>query len=365
MKIKLIILFLILFISAAIVSFIFYQVSQPAENKLLGTEYTPSAVTPIISTSPITLDKIFSSDHSWANNLPKEKTVILIATGDVIPARSVNSQATRFNNFRWPYEKTGDVLKTADLTIINLESPLIPNCPVVNDGMIFCGDEKNIEGLTFTGVDVATLENNHIDNYGNIGVENTIRLLNSSGIKAVRENNPQVIDLKGQKFAFLAYHDLVNPQINTVSTVEDKVAQDIKQAKGSANIVIVAFHWGTEYTEQPGERQQMLAHMAIDNGADLILGNHPHWIEPAEIYKNKLIVYAHGNFIFDQMWSEKTKQGIIGRFTFYEDKLIDAEFLPIYIKDYGQPYFLDGDEKALILAEMKAISIRLATNAIQ
>ena len=324
----------------------------------MGTEYEPSLI-PTMSTPPLSLDTIFSSDHSWVNNLPKEKTVTLIATGDVIPARSVNSQATRFRNFRWPYEKTGDVLKTADLTIINLESPFIPNCPVVNDGMIFCGDEKHIEGLTFAGIDVATLENNHIENYGNTGVENTIRLLNSSGIKTVREDYPQVIDIKGLKFVFLAYHDLVNPQINTVSTIEEKIAQDIKQAKGPADIVIVAFHWGVEYTEQPGERLKMLAYMAIDNGADLILGNHPHWIEPAEIYKNKLIVYAHGNFVFDQMWSEKTKQGIIGRYTFYEDKIIDAEFLPVYIKDYGQPYFLEGEAKERILKEFYSACMKI------
>lgn len=108
-----------------------------------------------------------------------------------------------------------------------------------------------------------------------------------------------------------------------------------------------------EYTDQPTQRQKELAHLAIDTGADLVIGNHPHWIQPVEIYKNKLIVYAHGNFVFDQMWSAKTREGIIGRYTFYGDRLIDAEFLPVQINDFGQPRFLTGETKSVLLEVLK------------
>ncbi len=356
MKYKFILFFLALFISTTIASFILFQIPL-TKNKQLETNYIPSLTS--TSTLSLSLDTIFSDNHSWVNNLPKEKTITLIATGDVILARSVNYQAAKLNNFRWPYEKTAEVLRSADLTVINLESPLIPNCQLTNSGMIFCGDEKNIEGLIFAGVDVATLENNHIENYGITGIENTIKLLNETGIKTVREDSPQIIDVKGQKIVILAYHDLINPQIDTISIVEEKIVSEIKEVRKKANIVIVAFHWGVEYTKQPSIRQRFLAHLAIDNGADLILGNHPHWIQPVEIYNNKLIVYSHGNFIFDQMWSEETKKGAIGRYTFYEGKLIDAEFLPVYIKDYGQPYFWENKKKKKIISEMKTSSIKL------
>src|SRR6185437_11714659 len=108
--------------------------------------------------------------------------------------------------------------------------------------------------------------------------------------------------------------------------------------------------------------QSELAHLAIDSGADLVIGNHPQWIEPAELYKGKLITYAHGNFVFDQMWSEKTEEGIVGKYTFYDKRLIDVEYLPIKIEDYGQPYFLQGTDKQKILDQMKQDSEELANN---
>lgn len=349
-------IFIVLIVSFLTFGFFFWFQNGKSAEKIIGVSLTPTS-----SPKTLTLEKIFADDHSQTASLSAQNLITIIATGDVIPARSVNYQTIKYNDFHWAFEKTADFLKNADLTVINLESPLIPNCPIVNDGMTFCGDERHIKGLTFAGIDVATLENNHTDNYGNAGIENTIKILNDAGIKAVRENSPQTVDIKGTKFAFLAYHDLVNPQNNTVSTVEEKIANDIKQAKKSADVVIVAFHWGVEYTEQPTERQRMLAHLAIDSGADLILGNHPHQIEPVEIYKNKLIVYAHGNFVFDQMWSEETKKGVVGRYTFSDGKLVDAQFFPVYIKDYGQPYFLEGEEKEKILSQMKSTSLQLSS----
>jgi poly-gamma-glutamate synthesis protein (capsule biosynthesis protein) len=92
--------------------------------------------------------------------------------------------------------------------------------------------------------------------------------------------------------------------------------------------------------------------LAIDAGADLVIGNHPHWIQPVELYNGKLITYAHGNFVFDQEWSLETKQGVVGRYTFYDTQLVDVEFLPVLIENYGQPHFLMGAEKQFILDHM-------------
>jgi poly-gamma-glutamate synthesis protein (capsule biosynthesis protein) len=122
--------------------------------------------------------------------------------------------------------------------------------------------------------------------------------------------------------------------------------------------VVVSFHWGVEYVTEPTQRQIDLAHLAIDAGADIILGNHPHWVQPVEIYKDKCIIYAHGNFVFDQEWSEETKRGVVGRYTFYEGKLVDVEYLPIRIVDYGQPYFLKGTEAEQIMKHMKEVGGR-------
>lgn len=223
--------------------------------------------------------------------------------------------------------------------------------------MIFCGDIRHIEGLKYAGIDIVSLANNHAGNYGEKGIEETVNLLNNAGIRATGISNTEIIDVRGLHFAFLGFHELEH--VNDYIPWKEKIAGEIAEAKKNADVIIVAFHWGWEYTDRPNQRQLELAHLAIDNGADLIIGNHPHWIQPVELYKEKLIIYAHGNFIFDQMWSEKTREGIVGRYTFYDDKLIDAQFFPIYIKDYGQPQFLEGERKEKILEEMQKGSIDL------
>lgn len=306
------------------------------------------------------LEKIFSENHAWTATLSAGKITTLLATGDVIPARVVNIQATKFNNFKWPYEKTFDVLKSADITFINLETPLIKDCSLINEGFKFCGSDKNIEGLIFSGVDVASLANNHAGNFGLDAINDTKSLLENNKILVTGMNGSVYKDVRGIKFAFLGYNDIGFREDGISWAEEEKIRIEIIEAKKTADIIVVTYHWGVEYRSQPDERQKYLGHFTIDAGADLVIGNHPHWIQPIEIYKGKLITYAHGNFVFDQEWSLKTKQGVVGKYTFYDNQLIDVEFLPIQIEDYGQPYFLTGNERQKILDEMKMESLRLS-----
>jgi len=161
------------------------------------------------------------------------------------------------------------------------------------------------------------------------------------------------------KFGFLGYNDITIPQPGISNVDEKAMERQIKESRKKVDFLIVNMHWGAEYRAIPDERQKELSHFIIDSGADLIIGNHPHWIQPIEFYKNKLITYAHGNFIFDQMWSIETRQGVIGKYTFYENNLVDVKFTPIFIEDYGQPRPMDEKEKNVILNEMKNNSLNL------
>lgn len=345
--------------------FFFHQKQLPITKtpNLQSPHFSNSPTTTEPQFSPVTpsLDQIFSEDRSLISTLPNDRKRILISTGDVMPARVVNIQATKFNNFKWPYEKTAEILKSADITFINLETPLIENCPLVNDGFKFCGSDKNIEGLLFSGVDVVNLANNHTANYGLEGINSTATLLRNNGLLATGLNGPVYKDVRGIKFAFLGYNDIGYKQPGLSWADENQITSDIALAKKNSDVVIVTFHWGTEYQDQPDKRQRHLGRFTIDAGADLIIGNHPHWIQPVEIYKDKLITYAHGNFVFDQEWSLKTKQGVIGKYTFYDKKLIDVEFLPVLIEGYGQPYFLTGEAKKNVLENMKVQSQKLSS----
>jgi poly-gamma-glutamate capsule biosynthesis protein CapA/YwtB (metallophosphatase superfamily) len=309
----------------------------------------------------INLEKIFDDDRAFIATLSAEKTITLFATGDVIPARSVNYQTATRKDFAWAFKNTAEYLKSGDLTLINLETPLLKNCSITQTGMNFCGDPKHIEGLILAGVDIANIANNHAGNKGSKGIEETVNLLSENNILISGDGNILYKTIKGMKFAFLGYNDIEKP--GNPSPAEDAViSKQIKEAKVNSDVVIVSFSWGDEYTPQPNARQKYLAHLTIENGADLIIGNHPHWIQPVEIYKDKLIVYAHGNFIFDQMWSEKTKEGVVGKYTFYENKLIDVIFTPIKIRNYGEAYFPDERESKRIIKEMEMETFKLKQN---
>ncbi len=153
-------------------------------------------------------------------------------------------------------------------------------------------------------------------------------------------------------------NDITKPQPGVLNLDEENLKKEVSTAKKQADIVIVTFHWGTEYKDLPDERQKYLGHLTIDAGADLVIGNHPHWIQPVEIYKNKLITYAHGNFVFDQMWSQKTREGVIGKYIFYNNQLIDVEYFPVQINDYGQPFLInDPSQRKGIIDQMRKNSI--------
>ena len=266
----------------------------------------------------------------------------LIATGDIIPARSVNYKTITYKDFTWAWKNIASILESGDITVINLESPLLSNCPITNDGFIFCGDKRHIEGLVYAGVDVATLANNHIGNYGKKGIDETVKFLRSRGIDVTGiDEEPAIRVVNKIRAGFLAYND-IGAKEEGVSWADTSVMErEIQELRNKVDVLVVSMSWGEEYTATPSARQKELAHFIIDSGADFILGNHPHWIQPVEVYQGKYIVYAHGNTIFDQMWSEETKKGVIGKYTFSGMRLINVEFIPTYIEDYGQPKVLE------------------------
>lgn len=308
---------------------------------------------------PKTIPQVSSTVYKQ-QNLPKEFSFIF--TGDVVPGRMVNYMMTQRNDFVYPFASTSAFLKNADLTVINLETPLINNCPVTSKGMIFCGNPKFIAGIKSAGVDVATLANNHISNYGQDGIKKTVKLLEENGIETVGTGNILYKKTKTMVVAFVNYNDISPRDSYTVVVNESKIKDDIVKAKKNSDYVVAIFHWGKEYSYIPLSDPPValhnptkIAHLAIDSGADLVVGNNPHIVQGYEKYKDKYIFYALGNFIFDQMWSEQTRQGAILRIKLQDKKLSSFDFHPIKIYDYSQPRFLEGKEKQQVLDKIKEI----------
>jgi len=259
-----------------------------------------------------------------------QDTWSFVAAGDVMLGRSVNTQSLRRQDFTWAFKNVAPTLSQADLTLVNLESPLIADCPSTDQGMLFCGLPGHLQGLKLAGVDIANLANNHIYNHGQKGFRETVDLLSQNQISPLG-NGYRVSKQVGQlKISFLGYQ--------TLSQFDpEKALLEIQEVKKNSDLLIVSFHWGSEYQSKPQRSQVELAHRVIDAGADVIIGHHPHWVQTEETYQGKPIFYSLGNLIFDQMWSDETRRGLIVKLNFSGAKLLSIDRIPITIYDYGQP----------------------------
>jgi len=309
---------------------------------------------------PLTLDAIFGAPSNLSGADPAQLRV-LVATGDIIPARSVNVKVLQRNDFLYPYRPTVDYLRSGDLLFVNLEAPLLARCPLTTEGFTFCGDARHVQGLSFAHVGVANLANNHLTNYGPSGTRETIDLLKRNRIAPVGLGLWEVLEVRGLKWAFLGFNGVGG------AVDREEVAREIAIVRPQADLVVVAFHWGKEYESVPQpapgiapDDPRVIAHLAIEAGADLIIGNHPHWVQGVELYRHGFIAYAHGNFIFDQMWSRETREGVVGRYTFYGKRLAAVEYRPVLIEDYAQPRFVEGEDADRILKRMEESSRRVA-----
>src|SRR5579859_6287019 len=156
-----------------------------------GTGQPPAAATQAPAPAPVPTPTPQPWDQlglTWlfhpSGNLPADPSHVrtLIATGDFIPAREVNAQAVRRNDFLWTVRPTADYVKNADITYVNLETPLFSGCKVDENGFQFCGDARHVDALKAVGAKVVNLANNHLGNYGPTGVQNTVDLLGRNGI---------------------------------------------------------------------------------------------------------------------------------------------------------------------------------------
>ncbi len=275
------------------------------------------------------------------------------------------------DNYEYSFKKLS-WFSQADISMINLENPLTDRGTAVEKQYNFRAMPAYSQILKLGGIDIVTIANNHIYDYSEQGLFDTIFHLDSSGIKHVGAGKnlydarlPAIFDIKGIKIGFLAYYglrkhsDSYPAQPNSPGTALRKleyIEEDIRILKKSVDFVIINFHWGLEKENYPGEDQIEFAHKVVDYGADLIIGHHPHVLQGIELYKGKIIAYSLGNFIFGGN-SRKT----------YQTTILGAELktcginsygikiIPIQV-DYWQPYKLNKTDSLKIIYELKEYS---------
>ncbi len=274
-------------------------------------------------------------------------------------------------------QRTGDdgalraLISGADLAIANFENSAPVKFTWHQDGTVFSGDPALISGLKNAGLDWVGLANNHMGDAGAQGIRETLAALDALGIAHGGAGTgydaahaPSLLTARGVKVAILAY-DTIAPYywaktataVGSAQMTAAALTADVAAARAAgAQVVIVFPHWGTEYTTTRSADQVTLGHAAIDAGADMVIGNHPHWAGAVELYKGRPIWHALGNFVFDQIWSEPTLEGITLELTFNGASLVQAVMRPHLILERTQPNFMDpaGSGKVVMDQVFKA-----------
>jgi len=328
---------------------------------LVGSYYLHSSKDQETSNSQAQGEKEFLDFLSQKKKLPQvSEEVSLVAVGDISYSRGVKHIVIKQNNTNYPFLKIQDYLKSVDLVFGNLETPITQGPEIPDFEMIFRSNPGTEQALKQAGFSILSLANNHTPNFGEKGLKDTFNFFANAGIKYVGAGQneqeayqPVYIEKRGIKFAFLAYNDTdvvpayYEASVNRAGTAfmrVDKMTEAVKEAKRKADFVIVSMHAGTEYAGKPNKSQVNFAHAAIDAGADLVIGHHPHVVQTMEKYKGKFIFYSLGNFVFDQPQSEETKEGLAVKVYFAKNGINRISLLPVVMENLAQPRMADKNE---------------------
>jgi len=261
--------------------------------------------------------------------------ITIILGGDVMLGRTVMTASLDRKDPTYPFHKISLVLEPADIVFVNLENPFVTGCKRDYEGLIFCADPSLAQGLAYADINVVSLANNHSRNYGQEGINETVGVLASYNIEATGLGGLITKEVQGIKFGFLGFDFL-----SAVPKEEDY--QLIRDSRSQVDVLIVSVHWGVEYSAYPTNTQRAWAEELVNAGADVIMGHHPHWVQEIGDINDHPVYYSLGNFVFDQMWSQKTREGLLIRLTYNsEGKLIKEEPLKLYMNSWAQPELIE------------------------
>jgi poly-gamma-glutamate synthesis protein (capsule biosynthesis protein) len=295
-----------------------------------------------------------------------ESLIELVAVGDVMLARGVNEKIMD-QGANYPFQEIRGLTGSADIAFCNLECAISERSARIFKNCNFCIRPEDAKGLGFAGFDVVSLANNHMFDCEKKGIVSTIEFLEQEDIKSTGAGTtpaqalrPAIFDLKDTRIGFLAYNAY---PMDWIHLKEDQPAiafydssqaiKAVQKLNKKADVVIVSLHWGDEYHKKPNPRQKRIAHQLIDAGADLILGHHPHVLQPIGEYDGGVIVYSLGNFVFDQRKSA-TRKSVIFSAKLSKSGVEEFSTLPVQIADH-RPSLVDEEEgKEEVAADMSA-----------
>ncbi|MDI6817659.1 MAG: CapA family protein [Actinomycetota bacterium] len=270
-----------------------------------------------------------------------------------------------------PFSDISTVLKNGDVVLGNLESALAPGTSPSEDKSYYMrGTPEAAKGMKAAGINLVSLANDRIMYFGDNGLRSTVNALNQAGIaSAGAGNNSQeaytskIINVKGKKVALLAFSDVTadgelatSDQAGTACFPErNEISAIIREAAKESDYLIISCHWGEEFGDAIGEHQRRFARRAIDAGADIVMGHHPHAMHGIELYNGKLIAYSMGDFIFAPGTIDYNETFIL-KLSLAKGMIVGAEVVPVVIDYNGKPSIAAGCAATSILKKLRDMS---------
>ncbi len=309
---------------------------------------------------------------------PEKKVLTISAVGDCTFA--TDSNATGKNSFVWEVENqkndysyflsgAKEYFENDDLTIVNFEGTLSENGKRQNKQYAFRGKPEYVDILTSSSVEAANLANNHSKDYGEVSHEDTISVLEDAGISCFIGTKTEIRECNGVNVGLVGIYALTDEGMDLL----EPAMEDIKSK--NPDIIIVSFHWGKEKATAPNSTQKELAHKAVDLGANLVIGHHPHVLQGIEKYNGSYILYSLGNFCFGGNKNMSDKDTALFRQSFTIDEngeVLDddaVEIIPFSASsvtnrnDY-HPVPAKGEQRERIIEKLTKYSEKLGSDAV-
>lgn len=346
------------------------KVEKASEETVYVSEITSTTheTSEIITETSIIESSVIDTNE---NNL---NTIKIAFGGDTFMDLAFGDAADSYGaDFSWT--DISPIFKQADIGFVNLETSVsLQGASQKPSGFGFRTNPDKLKGYVNAGITVVSGANNHVRDYGVEAFSDTIKYLNQEGIAhvGIGENfegarKPVFIEQNGVKVGILGYSSIIpnNEWLATATssglagitkdTIQDFL-DDIKKYNDECDVLIISVHWGIEHTQSVTDYQKSLAKQMIDNGADMILGHHPHILQPIEFYKDKPIFYSLGNLIFLKQDDNAGKTAVF-EVDFDKNGFVKGKMYPVFIQ-YCKANLLDesNEMKLEILANVAEIS---------
>ena len=300
----------------------------------------------------------------------------LLFTGVIVPARCVQAAIDARSDPYFPYAEVREIIQAADLAIGTLNATISDYPPRTGcvRTYVLVGGAENADALADAGFDAMSVATNHIKNCGlsNCGLRaffDTLGNLERVGISAVGagENlrtaeQPLILTVNGVRFGIVSLGQIEQMAFAGEDTpgiailTEESLRAAIAAARQAADVVIAMPHWGPEDVPVPNWSQRSLAQVAVEAGADLVVGNHTHVVQAVQEIQGIPVFYGLGNFVFDQFWALDHMQGVILQVRFAGRELLDYELIPTHVDGDGTVHLAGPEEAAQIMDRIESAS---------